>query len=259
MPLGVRDGRAVAAGLARARGSVLARRRAGAPRAGARGSLASGAGSAASPCRGLAVAPGAARWWSARTLPALRSGVPPGTQPAPAVLGVAHSARPVGRWLALGRRQLRQVNRRAMPSEVDAMFVQPDDRVDLLSGRVPHLEMQMRPGRVAPVAHLGDLLVRSNLLACYHERAVDVPVDGNRSIGVSDAYPEPESARRPGLHDHAVGGGDDRRPDGVGEVDTVMERSPPAAESRREDPLRRQDELGRLASACRAVCSSTRR
>src|SRR3982074_247081 len=170
--MGVPDGRAVEAGLAGTRGSVPARRREAASRAGTSGGLASSAGSTAAARRGLALPPGAAWRWLARTLPALRSVVSPSSHPPPAVLGVAHSACTLDRRLAIGRRH---VNRRARPLEVDAVFVQPDDWVDFFASRVPHFEVQVRPGRVAPVAHLCDLPARSDLPAPHPEREGGVP------------------------------------------------------------------------------------
>ena len=164
--LGVRNGRGAAQSAAAARRGVSARRRAAAPWSRARSGMASGAGSAAAPCHGLAHAAGRARSRPPRTLPALRPGFSPVAEPTTAVLGVAHRARPPGWWVAGG---CRPVSRRAPRSEVNAVVTQPHEWIDLPASRVPHLEVQVRSGRVAPVSHLGDLLAGPDLLALFDQ------------------------------------------------------------------------------------------
>jgi hypothetical protein len=159
---GVRDGRAVGSGVAETRGGIPARRRTAPSGSRSRSGVASGAGPAAAPCRRLADPPGTAPSQPSWTLPALRPGVPFIAPSATAVLSVAYRACPSGRRMAVG---WRPVSGRAAQSEVDAVAAQPGKRIDLLASCVPYLEVQVRSGRMAPVAHLGDLLARSNLLA----------------------------------------------------------------------------------------------
>src|SRR5437764_1000377 len=61
-----------------------------------------------------------------------------------------------------------------------------------------HLEVQVRPGRLAAVAHLGDLLAGADPVAGLDEVAVHVAVDGHRAVVAEDVDRQPEAGRRPG-------------------------------------------------------------
>src|SRR5699024_9005657 len=110
----------------------------------------------------------------------------------------------------------------AARSERDAVLGQPRHRVDLLSAVLPDLEVQVRAGRLAAVAHRGDLLAGVDLLTLGDQGSVDVAVDRDRAVVVLDADPLTEPAGRAGV-DHFTGCGRvDRRTEVVGNVDAEM-------------------------------------
>src|SRR5215213_5251394 len=78
----------------------------------------------------------------------------------------------------------------------DPVPVEPGARVDGRAARGLHLHVQVRPGRAATVAHLGDLLACGHLLAHPDEGPVDVPVGGDGAVVVPHPDPQPEPARR---------------------------------------------------------------
>src|SRR4051812_38869177 len=128
-------------------------------------------------------------------------------------------------------------------SEVDAARGEPRRRVQLLAAGVPDLEVQVRAGGVAAVAHPGDLLAGLDRLALFHREAVHVAVHADRAVGVLDAYPESEAAGRAGLDHDTVGDRADRRADPVRDVHAVVSRAPPLAEAGGEGAVRGLDEL----------------
>ena len=238
---GVRDGRAVAAVAGRTRRSLSTRCRAGASGSRPRSGLASDAGVVVATGGGVAKLIGAAQFWSAGTLPTLRSGASPMAGPTEHVFGVAYRARLLG-WRVV--REWRGMIWGAARSKVDAVLVQPHYWIDLLTRGVPHLEVQMRSRRITPVAHLGDLLARSHFLAFRDKRSIDVPVHGSCSVGMPNSYPEAKATRWSRFHDDAVSSGQDWRPDGIGKVNSPVEHAPPRPVSRCKNALCGQDEPG---------------
>src|SRR5690606_41838076 len=84
-------------------------------------------------------------------------------------------------------------------SEVDAVLSEPAERVDL--GAVvarPDLEVQVRPGGLAGVADLGDLLARLALLARDHVVGAQLAVDGDRAVRVPGRHPVAAAGGRAG-------------------------------------------------------------
>lgn len=80
------------------------------------------------------------------------------------------------------------------------------------------LEVQVGPGGFAPITDLSNLLARVDLLAGLNEVSVVVPVGADHVVGVPDANPESVAGSRPSVDDGAVCGGNDRAPDGGGNV-----------------------------------------
>ena len=118
----------------------------------------------------------------------------------------------------------------------DPVPVEPRARVDDGARGGPHLHVQVRAGRVAAVAHLGDLLAGGHLFAHRDQRAVDVPVRGDRAVVVAHPDPQPETAGRAG-GDHLTGQrGADGGADRGGDVDAVVAVAPPRAESGADPP-----------------------
>ena len=95
----------------------------------------------------------------------------------------------------------------------------------------------MRPGRVAAVAHLGDLVAGPDALADVDVPAVDVAVQRDGAVGVPKLDPGAVAGGRTRVDHHAVSGGEDRGADRVGDVDTAVQHAPAVAEARRERAL----------------------
>src|SRR5690606_21571088 len=125
----------------------------------------------------------------------------------------------------------------------NAAFAQPRQRVDLLAAGVPDLEVQVGSGGETAVSHGGDLVARFHGSALVDEDGVDVAVDADRAVFVLHPHPQAETAGRSGLDHHPVGDRVDRRALGVGDVDSVVDGSPAAAEAGGEVALGRFDEL----------------
>ncbi len=73
-------------------------------------------------------------------------------------------------------------------------------------------------------------------------RGVDVAVQRDRAVGVTELDPHSVAGGRAGVDDHAVGDRVDRCADRVGQVDAGVQDAPPVAEARGEDALGRHDE-----------------
>ena len=78
--------------------------------------------------------------------------------------------------------------------------------------------MHMRPGRVTPVSHLGDLLAGHHTIPGAHEVVVDVPVDVDGAVVAEQVDSQPEAGGRPSTLDGSRDGGVKRRADGRGDV-----------------------------------------
>ena len=96
------------------------------------------------------------------------------------------------------------------------------------------LDVEVRTGGLAAVADLGDHCARRHVLADLHQRPVDVAVDGDRAVGVLHPHPQAEAAGGAGA-DHRAGEGDvDRGADRGRDVQSLVERTPTAAEAGRD-------------------------
>src|SRR3954469_3821648 len=121
----------------------------------------------------------------------------------------------------------------AIASDVDAALVQPWDGVDLLAAdaALVDLEVQVRTGRLTPLAEQRDLLAGLHVVADLHEDLLHVAVDGDVAVLVEDVDGQAEAAGRAGLEDDAVHrgvlGGQHRG----SEVDAPVHGAPPHAEA----------------------------
>ncbi|CDZ91205.1 hypothetical protein RHRU231_810006 [Rhodococcus ruber] len=140
----------------------------------------------------------------------------------------------------------RECGRRSVvpDAEGDAASREPGQRIDLVDAVEVDLEVQVRAGGLATVAHGGDLVTRHDLLTDGHEGLVDVTVDGDGAVGVAQTHPHAEPGRRTGVDDGAVGDREDRGSDGTGDVHTGVQGSPAGAVAGGEDARGRQDEQG---------------
>src|SRR3954453_21863295 len=84
----------------------------------------------------------------------------------------------------------------AMRSDVDAARPQPRDGVDLLAvhAALVHLEVQVRPGRLPPLAEQGDGVAGLHVVADAHQDLLHVPVDGDVAVLVEDVDGQAEAA-----------------------------------------------------------------
>lgn len=111
-----------------------------------------------------------------------------------------------------------------------APLSEPRLGIDFLPAGGGRFEMQVWTGRVAAVPYLRDLITHADTLPDGHRIAVVVPVGGDRSIIVSNPYPQPEALRGAGTDDRSIGRSHDRGPHRVGDVDTAVLRTAASAE-----------------------------
>ena len=132
---------------------------------------------------------------------------------------------------------------RGVRADVDAARPQPRDRVDVGTheAAVHHAEVQVRPGRLAVGADVGDVLAGPHVLPDGDVVVVHVAVDGVVAVVVLDDHPQPEAVRRAGGHHHPVADRDDRRAHRAGQVDALVHHAPAHAEAGRLRPGARPD------------------
>ncbi|PRZ41785.1 hypothetical protein CLV47_108144 [Antricoccus suffuscus] len=123
------------------------------------------------------------------------------------------------------------------------------------STRVPyipllHLEVQVRTCGEAAVADRRDVLPGGHPLPLSHEDLVHVAVDRHVTVVVPDVDGQPEPTGFTRTHDGPVAGGVDRRADGRGEVDAVVERAPACLEKARQRAVGRQCPVAGHRAGC---------
>src|SRR5690606_38105402 len=126
--------------------------------------------------------------------------------------------------------------------DLETLLGKPENGVDLLSVDLD-LEVQVRPGGEAERAHAGDLLAGHHTVALVDVQGLHVAVGGQHPVIGQDADPVAEPLRGAGVDDGAVGGGEDRGADGVGDVDATVETAPAHREGGGERAGRRGHDL----------------
>src|SRR5688572_20716358 len=88
------------------------------------------------------------------------------------------------------------------------------------------LEVQVRSGRVAAAADLGDHLAGDDALPGRDELAVDVAVHGHRAVVAAEVDGQAEAGGRPGALDDAAVGRVHGGADGGSDVHAGVQRAP---------------------------------
>src|SRR5215203_476845 len=138
-----------------------------------------------------------------------------------------------------------------MRLDADPALLQPRLRVHrpALDAAAVDLVVQVRPGRVALVADLGDLVARVHDLAGLDVVVAHVAVDVDVPVGVLDVHRVAEAGGAPGPEDHPVGRRVDRGAERGGQVEAVVHLAPAHAVAGGEAALRGEHGLGRAGRA----------
>ena len=103
--------------------------------------------------------------------------------------------------------------------------------------------MQVRSGRVASVAHGGDLVAGHHQLAGLHQCGFDVTVERDRAVRGADLDPHAEARCRTGGNHLSIGCSVDRSTHGVGDVESGVQGAPPGSKARCQHALGGKSEL----------------
>src|SRR6516162_8146959 len=95
-------------------------------------------------------------------------------------------------------------------AEAESTLCQPWDWVNSFGATQQHLEMQVGPRGIAPVAHCGYLVTGHHALADADQCGVDVAVERDRAVSVTQLDQRPVAGSRPRVDNHAVGDRKDR-------------------------------------------------
>src|SRR4051812_31170384 len=106
------------------------------------------------------------------------------------------------------------------------------------------LEVQVRAGRLALAADLGDLLPGGDDVAGGHVEVLHVAVDLDVAVGVLDVDGVAVTRCRAGPQDHTVGGRVDRGAERGGQVDAPVHGAPALAEAGGEPTVGGDHEVG---------------
>src|SRR5215218_1696832 len=121
---------------------------------------------------------------------------------------------------------------------VDAIGVQPVQRVDLFSARFPDLKVQVRSSRKTSVAHSGNLLPSFDSLSSANRIAVHMSIHRDSAIGMFHPDPKPKATGRSGLNNHTISCRQDWSADRACNVDAVMSGTPAPTKARSESTHR---------------------
>src|SRR5271166_471331 len=86
---------------------------------------------------------------------------------------------------------LGEVTSASVVADVKSPLSQPWDWVDSFGAPLQHLKVQVRPGGIAAVAHGGDLVAGHHALTDADQRGVDVAVERDRAVGMTQLDPRP--------------------------------------------------------------------